>query len=765
MKDDVSSTTTASGAPGSAIDLGDEDVALIVEGRHGDPHRVLGRHDGRVRAYRPGADALWLLAGGKRRPMALVHPSGLYEGAIDDTVPTYRFEATYGADTYVFDDPYHSWPTLGEVDLHLFGEGRHERLWEVLGAHVRVHDGMAGVSFAVWAPNAQAVRVVGDWNFWDGRVHPMRSLGASGVWELFMPGVTAGSRYKYELVTAAGDLILKSDPFAFATEVPPDTASVVAAAPEHQWSDAEWLERRAAADDLTLPMSVYEVHLGSWRHGAAEPSLGPGSADGGDGHGEGRSLTYRELAETLPAYVEEMGFTHVELMPVAEHPFAGSWGYQVTGYYAPTSRFGSPDDFRHLVDAFHARGIGVMVDWVPAHFPRDAWALARFDGTALYEHEDPRKGSHPDWGTLVFNFGRNEVRNFLVANALYWIQEFHIDALRVDAVASMLYLDYSRKEGEWVPNQFGGRENLEAVAFLKEVNETVFGNCPGATVIAEESTSWPAVSRPTYLGGLGFGFKWNMGWMHDTLAYFAQDPLYRRYHKGELTFGLLYAWTENFVLPLSHDEVVHGKKSMLNKMPGDRWQQLANLRALYGWMWAHPGKQLLFMGGEFAQEREWDHDHELDWWTLRWDDHRHMQDMVRSLNGLYRAQPALWERDFTSDGFEWLDAGDADRSVLSFVRHRGSPGSGKDGTVGHGPGADVLVCVANLTPVPQVGYRIGLPRAGRWREVLNTDARDWGGSGMGNAGQVWAEDQPWHGRDWSAPMVLPPLAVLWFVPD
>jgi 1,4-alpha-glucan branching enzyme len=745
MKDD---TSTVSLNPSPVTSLSGEDVALIVDGRHGDPHRVLGRHAGRVRSYRPGADALWLLAGGERRPMALIHPAGLYEGAIDDAVAEYQIEAAYGADTYVFDDPYRSWPTLGEIDLHLFGEGRHKRLWEVLGAHVRVHDGMVGVSFAVWAPNARAVRVVGDWNFWDGRVHPMRSLGASGVWELFVPGVDAGARYKYELVTAEGSLILKSDPFAFATEVPPNTASVVAAAPQHEWADAGWLAQRAAADDLASPMSIYEVHLGSWLHTS-------------DGHGGGRPQTYRELAESLPEYVEQMGFTHVEFMPVAEHPFSGSWGYQVTGYYAPTSRFGSPDDFRFLVDAFHARGIGVMVDWVPAHFPRDAWALARFDGTALYEHDDPRKGSHPDWGTLVFNFGRNEVRNFLVANALYWIQEFHIDALRVDAVASMLYLDYSRKEGEWVPNEFGGRENLEAVAFLKEVNENVFGLCPGATVIAEESTSWPAVSRPTYVGGLGFGLKWNMGWMHDTLAYFSQDPLYRRYHQGELTFGLLYAWTENFILPFSHDEVVHGKESMLNKMPGDRWQQLANLRALYGWMWAHPGKQLLFMGSEFAQEREWNHDHDLDWWTLNWDDHRGMQDLVRSLNGLYRGEPALWEQDFSSDGFEWLDAGDADHSVLSFVRHRRpSP----DGAVAPA-GADTLVCVANLTPMPQYGYRVGLPRPGRWREVLNTDARDWGGSGLGNAGQVWAEEQSWHGRDWSASMVLPPLAVLWLVPD
>ncbi|MBO0747365.1 MAG: 1,4-alpha-glucan branching protein GlgB [Acidimicrobiaceae bacterium] len=692
--------------------------------------------------------------------MARVGGTDLFEGPLPREVDDYRFEARYRRDeedvSFVFDDPYRSWPTVGDLDLHLFGEGRHRRLWEVLGAHLKVHDGMAGVAFAVWAPNAQAVRVVGDWNYWDGRVHPMRLLGRSGVWELFIPGIGAGARYKYELVTSTGEVVLKADPFAQSAEVPPDTASVVAEPPRHSWEDAYWLSRRAETDQLASPLSVYEVHLGSWRH-VEDPS------------GVRRPPTYLELAETLPDYVAEMGFTHVEVMPVAEHPFTGSWGYQVSGYYAPTSRHGTPDEFRQLVDALHARGIGVIMDWVPAHFPRDSWALARFDGTALYEHEDPRRGSHPDWGTLVFNFGRNEVRNFLVANALYWIEEFHIDGLRVDAVASMLYLDYSRKEGEWLPNKFGGRENLDAVSFLREVNEVVFGSQPGATVIAEESTSWPAVSRPTYLGGLGFGFKWNMGWMHDTLDYFSQDPLYRRYHHGELTFGLLYAWSENFILPLSHDEVVHQKKSMLNKMPGDRWQQLANLRALYGWMWAHPGKQLLFMGGEFAQEGEWNHDRELDWWTLDWADHQRLREMVRTLNQIYREQPALWERDFSADGFQWIDAGDADQSVLSFIRRgaaRGSagvPGSG-EGATGSGE-ASVLACVANLTPVPHVGYRIGLPRPGRWRELLNTDGHEWGGTGAGNAGQVWAEDQPWHGQNWSAPMILPPLGVLWFIPD
>ena len=632
--------------------------------------------------------------------------------------------------------------TVGDLDLHLFGEGRHRRLWEVLGAHPVVHQGVAGTSFAVWAPNARTVRVVGDWNHWDGRVHPMRMLGSSGVWETFIPGVAAGAHYKYELVTAEDRLILKTDPMAFALEAPPETASVVVADPAHEWMDDAWMQGRAHCDQLREPMAVYELHLGSWRHV-------------GNGAGSDRRLTYRELAEELPAYVADLGFTHVEMMPVAEHPFSGSWGYQVSGYYAPTSRFGSPDDFRALVDALHQKGIGVILDWVPAHFPRDEFALARFDGTALYEHADPRQGEHPDWGTLVFNFGRNEVRNFLVANALYWIEQFHVDGLRVDAVASMLYLDYSRAAGEWIPNRFGGRENLDAVAFVKEVNEVVFGLHPGATVIAEESTAWPGVSRPTYLGGLGFGFKWNMGWMHDTLDYFTHDPVHRRYHHGELTFGLLYAWTENFVLPLSHDEVVHGKRSLLNKMPGDRWQQLANLRALYAWMWAHPGKKLLFMGGELGQEREWSHEGQLDWWILdQWEAHRQLWSMVRSLNREYRGAPALWEGDIDPAGFEWIDANDAEQSVLSFFRRRSDRAA-----------SDVVACVANLTPVPRYGYRVGLPRPGRWRELLNTDAAEWGGSGVGNYGAAVAEDIPWHGQPCSAALTLPPLGVLWLTPD
>ena len=729
----------------------DRELELVVAGRHSDPHRVLGLHDGVVRAYRPDATRMRALVGpdgSTSVDMKMIHPAGLFEGRLDadDDSVIYELEATYSRggeeSTFRFCDPYRAWPTLGDMDLHLFGEGRHLRLWEVLGAHCRVHEGMAGVSFAVWAPNARAVRVVGDWNFWDGRVHPMRSLGSSGVWELFIPGVEPGARYKYELVTSDDRIILKTDPMAFSMEHPPATASIVVGDQQHSWADDEWLAAREQSDLLHAPLSIYEMHLGSWRW-----------VD--DGQGGRRPMTYRELAEELPAYIRDLGFTHVEFLPLAEHPFSGSWGYQVSGYYAPTSRFGTPDDFRAMVDALHRAGIGVIVDWVPAHFPKDEFALARFDGTALYEHSDPRQGEHQDWGTLIFNFGRNEVRNFLLANALYWIEQFHVDALRVDAVASMLYLDYSREPGQWVPNKFGGRENLDAVSFLKEVNEAVFGLYPGATMMAEESTAWPGVSRPTYLGGLGFGFKWNMGWMHDTLDYFHHDPVHRRYHHGELTFGLIYAWSENFVLPLSHDEVVHGKGSLLNKMPGDRWQQLANLRALYSWMWAHPGKQLLFMGAELAPEREWNSEQELDWWILdHWDAHRGVRDLLAALNHTYADLPALWERDETAEGFEWIDADDSDQSVISFLRRRS--GGGYDGSV---------VCVANLTPVPRYGYRIGLPAGGRWQEVLNSDAEEWGGSGVGNLGGVEAEEYPWHGRDHSAPLTLPPLGVLWLSPE
>jgi 1,4-alpha-glucan branching enzyme len=620
--------------------------------------------------------------------------------------------------------------TFGAVDLHLAGEGRHERLYEKLGAHVRGD----GVSFAVWAPNARSVGVAGDFNGWEPA--PLTSLGDSGIWEGIVSEASPGDRYKFAVEARDGSVSLRADPFAFATEVPPATASVVFHS-EHRWTDDDWLERRRSAAALREPMSVYEVHAGSWRLNPLEGN---------------RPLTYLELADELTDHVLDLGFTHVELLPVMEHPFAGSWGYQVTGFFAPTSRFGTPDDFRAFVDRLHGRGVGVILDWVPAHFPRDDWALARFDGTALYEHEDPRRGEHPDWGTLVFNFGRHEVRNFLLSSALFWLKELHVDGLRVDAVASMLYLDYSRREGEWVPNAFGGNEDLDAVSFLKELNELAYGREPGVLSIAEESTAWPAVSRPTYLGGLGFGLKWNMGWMHDTLDYFRREPIYRRFHHHQLTFSLMYAFSENFVLPLSHDEVVHGKGSLLGKMPGDRWQQFANLRALYAYMWAHPGKKLLFMGGELAQEQEWSHDRSLDWHLLERPEHAGVRALVRELNRVYREQPALWELDHDPSGFRWLEANDADRNVLVFARYPARKGGRP------------LVCVCNLSPEVRGGYRVGMPEAGSWREVLNTDSTHYGGSDVGNLGAVEAEEVPWHDQPYSAELTLPPLAVLWLVP-
>ena len=712
--------------------IGKGEVDRLVRGEHHEPHRVLGahQHDGTlvIRAWRPEATGVTALLGDDRVELDQVHPAGLFEGAVRGSkVAAYQLEVRYRSGTFTLDDPYRFLPTVGELDLHLFGEGRHQRLWDKLGAHEREVDGVAGTAFAVWAPNARSVRVVGDFNRWDGRLHPMRSLGASGVWELFVPGVGDGTRYKYEVVTAAGDLVLHADPLAFATEAPPATASVVHTS-GHRWGDREWMDGRAARHTIAAPISVYEVHLGSWRKG----------------------LSYRELAEQLPEYVAEMGFTHVEFMPVAEHPFSGSWGYQVTGYYAPTARFGTPDDFRHLVDRLHQRGIGVIVDWVPAHFPKDAWALARFDGTALYEHADPRRGEHPDWGSLVFNLGRNEVRNFLVANALYWLDEFHVDGLRVDAVASMLYLDYSRKQGEWVPNRFGGNEDLDAVDFLREFNTTVYREHSGAVTVAEESTAWPAVSRPVYVGGLGFGFKWNMGWMHDTLDYVAKDPIYRRFHHHRLTFSLMYAFSENFVLPISHDEVVHGKGSLLGKMPGDQWRRFANLRTLLAYMWAHPGKQLLFMGCELAQEAEWSEERSIDWDGLGDPARQGVKDLVRDLNRAYRDRPALWERDSEPAGFAWIDPNDSDDNALSFVRWSAA--------------GEPLVCLCNFSPVVRYGYRIGLPRVGGWREVLNTDASVYGGSNVGNLGLVEAEQIGWDGQPASAQVTLPPLATVWFEP-
>ena len=727
-----------------------DEIDRLIGGDHHDPHGILGAHPERdgvtIRALRPLAGNVEVvLADGERRPMRHVHegvfaitlpPVSRLSGDEPVAVPDYRLAVTYGEGPEVVqDDPYRHAPTLGELDLHLIGEGRHEELWKALGAHTRTYTSafgpVHGTAFAVWAPSAKGVRVIGDFNHWDGRAYPMRSLGSSGVWELFVPGVGDGDNYKFEILGADQVWRRKADPMAQYAERPPATASKVFTS-GYEWEDADWLTRRKSYDALRSPMSVYEVHLGSWRS----------------------HLGYRELADELVAYVADMGFTHVELLPVAEHPFGGSWGYQVTSYYAPTARFGDPDEFRHLVDRLHQAGIGVIVDWVPGHFPKDEWALARFDGTALYEHGDPRRGEQKDWGTFIFDFGRSEVRNFLVANACYWLEEFHIDGLRVDAVASMIYLDYSRAEGEWTPNIYGGRENLEAIDFLKEMNATCYKRSPGIMTIAEESTAWPGVSRPTHLGGLGFGFKWNMGWMHDTLNYLKHEPVFRGYHHHEITFSMVYAYSENYVLPLSHDEVVHGKGSLLGKMPGDEWQRFAGLRALLAYMWAHPGKQLLFMGQEFGQGAEWAEQRSLDWWLLdEAEDNYHvgLQRLVRDLNRVYVASGALWTRDSEPEGFRWIDADDVAGNVVSFLRYA------SDGTP--------LACVVNFAGIPHEDYRLGLPRTGRWREVVNTDAYDYGGSGVGNLGSVEATGEAWHGLPASALLRVPPLGAVWLAPE
>ena len=720
-----------------------EDIDRLLARDHPEPHRVLGAHlsrDGVVfRCFKPGAEWVRVLPEG-HDPFRLrrAHKEGLFTGALAGArqPPRYELEVSYPDwEVAVEHDPYSFPPTVGELDLHLAAEGRHEELQRVLGAHPRNVDEIPGVAFAVWAPSARSVSVVGDFNGWDGRIHPMRSLGAAGIWELFVPAAAEGAVYKYEIRTQDGSLKLKADPLAARTEEPPRTGSV-AFRSRHPWQDDDWIQRRAASRPWAEPMSIYEVHLGSWRRNPLEGN---------------RSLTYLELADELGDYAVDMGFTHVELLPVMEHPFGGSWGYQVTGFFAPTARLGTPDDFRTVIERLHARGIGVILDWVPAHFPRDDFALARFDGTALYEHADPRLGTHPDWGTLIFNYGRTEVRNFLLSSALTWLEDFHADGLRVDAVASMLYLDYSREEGEWLPNVHGGRENLEAVAFVRKLNEVAHRRVPGVVMAAEESTAWPAVSRPTDVGGLGFGFKWNLGWMNDTLEYFGRDPIYRRHHQNDLTFSLVYAFTENFVLPLSHDEVVHGKGSLIAKMPGDRWQKFANLRALYGYMWAHPGKQLLFMGGELAQEREWSHDSSLDWHLRDVPEHQGVQALVRDLNHAYRFEPALWEVDFQPTGFRWLEANDAAANVVAFARFS------RDAS-------RVVVCACNFSPVPRAGYRLGLPRGGTWRELLNTDDARYGGSDAGNR-VIAAEDMPWHDQPFSAAVTLPPLGVVWLVPE
>jgi len=716
----------------------EEAVRSVVAGDHPDPFSFLGMHRSKdgfvVRTFLPGASTVEVVsAGGALGELQRVDPEGFFAGPVftRERVPYRLWVAWEGDGEAEIEDPYRFPGVIGEQDLYLFGEGNHLELYEKLGAHPMELEGVAGTSFGVWAPNARRVSVIGAFNLWDGRRHVMRRHPGLGVWEIFIPEVGEGALYKYEIKGSNGNLLpLKADPFGFRAEKLPGTASIVHDPSRYEWGDSVWMEDRNHRNALDARVAIYEVHLGSWRRNS-----------------DGSYYTYRQLADELVPYVSEMGYTHVEFLPPTEHPFDGSWGYQPLGLFAPTSRFGTPDDFKHLVDAFHRAGVGVMIDWVPAHFPEDSHGLALFDGTRLYEHADPRQGRHPDWGTLVFNYGRNEVRNYLISNALFWISEYHIDGLRVDAVASMLYLDYSREPGEWVPNVHGGNENLEAVTFLQRVNELVFGQHPGATTVAEESTAWPMVSRPVSIGGLGFGYKWNMGWMHDSLQYISGDPLHRKYHHDEITFSLIYAFHENFVLPLSHDEVVHGKRSLLEKMPGDEWQKFANLRAYYGFMYAHPGKQLLFMGGEFAQNREWNHDTALDWHLLEGPLHRGVQTLVKELNAFYEATPALYEVDFEPAGFEWIEGEDAENSVVSFLR-RGRRAE------------DLAVFVCNFTPVVRREYRIGVPEGGRYAEVLNTDDLRYGGSGVDNAGGVVASEVPAHGRRYSLSMTLPPLAAV-----
>jgi len=718
-----------------------DEIIRFVKGLHSDPFGVLGPHkigdDVEVRVFRPDARAIEVVL--DREPDNPIAAERIdEEGFFCVTVPGAGRDIPYhlrivkpdGSEEFTR-DAYQYGPIMGDIDLHLFSEGQHWKIYEKLGAHLRTIGDATGVYFAVWAPNAQRVSVVGDFNHWDGRVNPMRKLLGAGVWELFLPGIKQGTHYKFEIRTQTGAVLLKSDPFAFFNQHGKSTASLVYDLERYTWNDADWIEARRQKNWPQSPISIYEVHLGSWRRK------------------EGNcQLTYLELADTLLQYVVEMGYTHIELLPVAEHPFEGSWGYQVTNYYAPTSRFGPPDDFRHFIDKCHQAGIGVIMDWVPAHFPKDAHALAEFDGTDLYEHMDPRQGEHQDWGTLIFNYGRNEVRNFLIGNALFWLDKYHIDGLRVDAVASMLYLDYSRKPGQWVPNVYGGRENLDAIHFLKRFNEVCYERFPGIITIAEESTAWPGVTRPTYLGGLGFGFKWNMGWMHDFLHYMSIDPIYRRYHHGNITFSLLYAFQENFILVLSHDEVVYGKRSLLSKMPGDEWRKFANLRMFLAWMYGHPGKKLLFMGGEFGQSNEWNHDTQLDWQLLELPRHDGLHRLVQHLNYTYKNEPALWQLDDTYDGFDWIDFHDAENSVVSFLR------KSQEG--------DIVAFVVNATPVVRYNYRLGVPESGFYREIINTDGETYGGSNIGNLGGVQSEAQEWMGREHSILVHLPPLATLAF---
>ncbi len=716
----------------------------LQQGRHHDPFDYLGRHPLNegwiIRAYMPSAEAVELASIG---PMNRVEGSDLFVIRLDKTqheqLPSHyrlRWQEKHDGSWHEAVSPYSFDPQLSDWDLHLFNEGRHHHAWRILGAQIREIDGIDGCLFSVWAPHVQRVSVIGDFNGWNGLRHPMRNRGHSGVWELFVPGLHPGDAYKFELLSHQGHLITKTDPYARRMAMRPDTTSLVTTPTKYQWQDSNWLAQRQAWDWQRKPVSIYEIHPGSWRL-----------------HEDGSFYNWRELADELVPWVHDMGYTHIELLPVMEHPLDESWGYQVSGYYAPSSRFGSPDDLRHFIDSCHQHGIGVLLDWVPAHFPKDEFALARFTGEPLYEHADPRKGEHRDWGTLIFDFGRNEVRNFLVANALYWIEEFHIDGLRVDAVASMLYLDYSREDGDWTPNRYGGREHLEAIDFLREMNEVVHTSFPGVITVAEESTAWPMVSRPPYMGGLGFSMKWNMGWMHDTLSYMETDPIYRKYHHDKLTFSQLYLWSENFVLPFSHDEVVHLKKSMLDKMPGDVWQRFANLRLLYAYQYAHPGKKLLFMGSEFGQWTEWNAKTALDWPLMEVPDHQGIHKLVTDLNHLYSAEAALHETDFDHEGFQWIDCHDNEQSILSFIRRS------------HNNPADVLLCLFNFTPVPRLGYRIGVPAPGDYQECLNSDSSWYGGSNMGNAGRITAEAVPWMGFEHSLELTLPPLGALFLKPQ
>lgn len=726
-------------------------IAQLVEGRHENPFELLGPHEvvdsGRrvmaVRAYLPHSTQAWVVDpahDGPGRPMRRIHPAGLYEALcpLDGRPPTARYQlriAEKGGNRTTMHDPYSFPHLLTDYDLHLLNEGRHFRSYEKLGAHLRTIDGVEGVNFAVWAPNATSISVVGDFNSWDGRRHPMRKHIPSGFWELFVPGLGEGTLYKYQ-IRHHDHVFEKSDPCGFAAEIPPRTASKVVELERFHWHDDAWMDPRGEIDWLSSPLSFYEVHLGSWKRPGDDPT---------------RWMTYRELAHQLVDYVKEMGYTHIELLPVSEHPLSASWGYQTVGYFAVTSRYGTPHDFMYLVDLCHQNGIGVVLDWVPAHFPRDGHGLRRFDGTALYEHADPRQGEHRDWGTHIFNYGRHEVRNFLVSNALFWFDKYHIDGIRVDAVASMLYLDYSREEGDWLPNEFGGRENLAAISLLKEMNEQVHLQFPGALTIAEESTAWPSVSRPTYVGGLGFSLKWNMGWMNDTLTYFRHDPIHRKYHHDELTFSLIYAFHENFTLPLSHDEVVHGKGSLMDKVPGDLWQKFANLRLLYSYMWTHPGKKLLFMGSDFGQWNEWNFDGSLQWDLMQWESHRGLAKCVADLNRLYRQQAALHQYDFDWRGFEWIDCHNFEESTLSYVRRAREPN-------------DFLVVACNFTPVPRLQHRLGVPELCWYDEIFNSDSTYYGGSNLGNSPGTEAEAIEHHGRPASIQVALPPLAAVVFRP-